>query len=204
MEPPTSMGATKMQNYTVTVASKPRIKKALLEFKIKLDDATSDQDAVAFNNDIDKLPEFKDLLTNLSIGDTVAFVGFENFNNYKGCKEIVIKSPDISRNLTYEEAMAIPSPDLIPVEERTMPDRKYTYFDKRANKNISFWSDGIYAWIEGQKDKKQKMTYKFLDEVNKHMIDNHWLLPDWYSLEQIKVMQADPLQLQLMEEFATY
>lgn len=186
-----------MQNYTATVASKPKMKKALLEFKIKLDDSQSDKDAVAFNNDIDKLPEFKDLLINLAIGDTISFVGFENFNNYKGCNEIVIKSPDISPELTLEEIMSMPAKDLIAVDQRFMETKKYTFPDGNF-----FYSDGIYVWKTP--DHKVKATYKFIEGYNQRVTRDKWLIPDWFAVEQIKIMKEDPVQLKLAEAFSTW
>jgi hypothetical protein len=188
-----------MSNYTVTAATKPKLQAKSIYFKVKLDDQTLD--AVAFLKDLPS--DFKNVISNLNIGDTIAFVGRKKINPYTNREELVIQTP-AQTAMTVEEALSMPDKDLVPVEERVMPERKYTYFDKRVGKNISFWSDGLYAWLEGQKHKKQKMTYEFLEVVNNNMVDKHPLLPDWYSLETIERMKNDPLQIKLMEEFAIY
>lgn len=183
-----------MQNYTATVIKPLKVKKAMLEFQIKIDDST--QDAVAFFKDIDKLPEFKDSLVNLSVGDTISFIGFENFNNYKGSKEIVIKSAHI-KELTYEEAMAIPPKDLVPVDQRRMETKKYTFPDGKF-----FYSDGIDVWIKPQE--KVKATYKFIEGYNRMVTSDKWLIPDWFAHESLQMIVADPIQTKLAEAFSTW
>ena len=191
-----------MQNYTATIASPAKVKKALVEFKIKLDDDI-EQNAVAFFNDIDKHPEFKDKLLSLKTGDALEFNGFEKFNDYQQVNEIVIKST-ATKELTYEEAMAMPTPGLLPPEERRMEVKKYTFKHPKYKDPIVFWSDGIDVW---EKDKeKKKLTYEFLEKYNSMWPNqkDKWLLPDWYSLEQSQRTQADPIEMALMQEFATY
>lgn len=186
-----------MQNYTATIASPAKIKKALVEFKIKLDDDV-EHNAVAFFNDINKTPEFKDKLLSLKIGDALEFNGFEKFNDYQQVNEIVIKST-ATKELTYEEAMAMPTPGLLPPEERRMEVKKYTF-----KNGISFWSDGIEAWKENKL--KAKLTYEFLEAYNNSWPNqkDKWLTPDWYSIEQLQRTKADPLSMALLEEFSTY
>lgn len=184
-----------MQNYTATIASPAKIKKALVEFKIKLDDDI-EQNAVAFFNDINKNPEFKDKLLSLKIGDALEFNGFEKFNDYQQVNEIVIKST-ATKELTYEEAMATPTPGLLPPEERRMEVKKYTFPD-----GVSFWSDGIDAWKENKR--KAKLTYEFLEKYNSMVKEDKQLRPDWYSLEQIKRLKENKVQMALLEEFSTY
>jgi len=186
-----------MQNYTATIASPAKVKKALVEFKIKLDDDI-EHNAVAFFNDVDKNPEFKDKLLSLKTGDALEFNGFEKFNDYQQVNEIVIKSTAI-KELTYEEAMAMPTPGLLPPEERYMEVKKYTL----PNGDV-FWSDGIDAW--GKNKVKAKLTYEFLDKYNRMWPNqkDKWLLPDWYSIEQAKRMKADPVAMALSKAFSTY
>ncbi len=188
-----------MQNYTATVASPAKIKKALVEFKIKLDDDI-EHNAVAFFNDVDKTPEFKDKLLSLKIGDVLEFNGFEKFNDYQKVNEFIVKST-ATVELTYEEAMAMPTPGLLPPEERYMPDRKYTMIHPKSKQPTSFWSDGIYFWLEGQKHDKRKLTKKALDNYNNHVKRDEKLLPDWYSLE---TSPAEKAEMALLEEFSPY
>ena len=189
-----------MQNYIATIASPAKIKKALVEFKIKLDDDV-EQNAVAFFNDIDKHPEFKDKLLSLKTGDALEFNGFEKFNDYQQVNEIVIKST-ATKELTYEEAMAIPTPGLLPPEERRMEVKKYTFKHSKVKEPIVFWSDGIDAW--GGNKVKTKLTYSLVKTHNDHVTSDKWLLPDWFAIEEIKRMKEDALGMLLLEKLATY
>lgn len=189
-----------MQNYTATIASPAKIKKALVEFKIKLDNDV-EQNAVAFFNDIDKHPEFKDKLLSLKTGDALEFNGFEKFNDYQQVNEIVIKSNAV-KELTYEEAMATPTPGLLPPEERRMEVKKYTFKHPDANGSIVFWTDGIDAW--GENKVKTKLTYSLVKTHNNHVTSDKWLLPDWFAIEEIKRIKEDTLSMALLEKFATY
>jgi hypothetical protein len=190
------MEATKMPNFTVTVSTMPTVKEKSLAFKAAIEDQTID--AVAFFKDLDSA--FKDTLTALQIGDTVAFAGRQKMNKYTGKEEIVIEKPfdsNISRDLTYEEAMALPSPDLIPVDQRYMETKKYSFPDGNF-----FYSDGICIWKNPQE--KVKATFAFIKEYNRRVTRDSWLIPDWFTLESIQQMKADIIEDRLTQVFATY
>ena len=118
------------------------------------------------------------------------------------------ESYEPAKELTVEEALMVPDPNLEPLEERTLPERKYAFKDPRNNQIVEFWSDGLYAWKQGHKDKKAKLTYEFLEKYNSYCKAENHLKPDWYSVEQakrmIQVQEENPSIKSLLEEYATY
>ena len=97
----------------------------------------------------------------------------------------------------------MPTPGLLPPEERRMEVKKYSFKHKDAKDPIVFWTDGIDAW--GENKKKVKLTYDFVIGYNQNTIDsNKWLLPDWFSLEQDERLKEDKLGMALLKGFATY
>jgi len=163
--------------YTGTITKHPKTTSKTSFFMFKNEDAKQAIPVVGFFEDFEdayaqKVREFK-------LNDTVTFVGRERTNKGTGRTEIVIEGP-VAKQLTYDEAMSIPSPDLIPVSERVLPERKYKF---KVDKNEkAFWSDGIYVWIDGEKNNKEKLSYELVEIYNRHVTSEHWLLPDWFSL----------------------
>jgi hypothetical protein len=181
-----------MHTFQVTITSMPMIKEKSLAFKVSHEDETFN--AIGFYKDLQ--PEFKNTLLALEVGDTIAFAGRKKLNKYTGMEELIIEKPAQVQQIVVEP--------LVPVEERIMPDRKYSYLDPRTKQKQEFWSDGIYAWREGQKNKKAKLTYNFLENYNNLVVSDKWLIPDWYAVEMAKKMQENELHNKLMAEFATY
>ena len=179
-----------MHTFQVTITSMPMIKEKSLALKVSCEDESFN--AIGFYKDLQ--PEFKTTLLALEVGDTIAFVGRKKLNKYTGMEEIVIEKP----------AQVYVAEEIVPLDQRVMPDRKYSYMDPRNKQKQEFWSDGIYAWREGQKDKKAKLTYSFLENYNNLVVSDKWLIPDWYAVEMAKKMQENELHLKLMAEFATY
>lgn len=103
--------------------------------------------------------------------------------------------------VSIEEVLTVVDDNLKPLEERMLPERKYAYKDPKANQIIEFWSDGLYAWKQGHKDKKAKLNYEFLETYNTYCKAEDALLPDWYSVAQAEKLKNEQ---NLIDEFAPY
>ena len=187
------MGKPPMSNFTVTAATKPNVKAKSIFFKVTMPDTNQTMDVVAFFKDIDKMPDFKSTLASLQIGDTFSFAGRQKVNSYTGKDELVIEGP-LRNEMTVEQALSTPEPNLPPVEERRQEVKKYTFPDGNF-----FWSDGIEAWRGN--GRKAKLTYDFINAYNTRVSTDKWLNPDWYALEHIKrALDSE----KLLNELAVY
>lgn len=184
-----------MDNFSVTLTSMPKHKSTSVFFTGTLNDTTDSKfGIVGFFKDFNA--ELKESILTLKVGDIFEFRGRKKMNSYSGKEEIIIEGP-MHDELSFEEAMAMPSADLIPVEERRMETKKYTFPDGKF-----FYSDGIDVWIKP--DHKVKATYKFVEGYNQRVTRDKWLIPDWFAVEQIKIMKEDPIQVLLAEAFSTW
>ena len=82
-----------------------------------------------------------------------------------------------AKELTAEEAMSMPDPNLKPLNERTMEVKKYSLPDGKF-----FWSDGLDWWVEKNGPRK-RLTRALVKAYNSQVTSQHWFLPDWYSLD---------------------
>lgn len=107
-----------------------------------------------------------------------------------------------------QEALSMPNEELLPLEERTLPDKKYSFVHPKNKETVTFWSDGIYFWLEGEKHDKKKMNFKFIENYNSCVTLDKALLPDWYTVQVaqnlIKEQQDNSKMAALLDDFATY
>lgn len=113
-----------------------------------------------------------------------------------------------AKELTVEETLSMPNEELLPLEERTLPDKKYSFVHPKNKETVTFWSDGIYFWLEGEKHDKKKMNFKFIENYNSCVTSDKALLPDWYTVQVaqnlIKEQQDNSKMAALLDDFATY
>lgn len=180
--------------YTGKLAKSPKITDKSIFFVLEPENAKS-LAVIGFFKNLDndyiaKLREFK-------ANQEVTFLGREHTNSKSGAKEIIIEGP-VVEEVSVEDALNTPV-NLVPLEERTLSDRMYKFMHGKTE--VAFWSDGIYAWKDGHKDKKAKMTYDFIDKYNSTVTSDKWLLPDWYVIEVAKINETNKA---LTDEFAVY
>jgi hypothetical protein len=181
-----------MKTYPAVITKVPKVGKSFIIGEASVDGEKIP--VVAFNN----LPNaVKQSVLALEADQSIYLKGRIDLNAKMGKRFIIEQVDDAA---PQEQAPV----EIIPVEERVMPDRKYSFVDPRTKQKQEFWSDGIYAWREGQKDNKAKLTYSFVENYNNLVTADKWLMPDWYAIEMAKKMQEDKLQIKLMEEFAIY
>lgn len=190
--------------YVGTVTKEPKVSAKAIFFLLKLEDAKT-VPVVGFFHRLDA--KYVDTLRTLAIGAEVEFMGTKNYNSKYNREEVAIDGP-VVKEMTVEEALMMPDLNLVPVEERVLPERKYKFKHPKYKEEVSFWSDGFYVWHEGQKDKKQKVTYEFLQGYNKHVTLDKQLLPDWYTLETSRRYQAEleanPRLAAILDELSVY
>lgn len=190
--------------YTGTIAKQPKTTAKTLFFMFKQDNGKS-MPVVGFFEDFEHA--YAQEVRGFKLNDTVTFVGRERTNKQTGKTEIVIEGP-VVKEMTVEEALAMPDPNLLPVEERTLPERKYKFKHPKYKEEQVFWSDGIYAWYEGKKHEKAKLTFDFVQQYNDKVTSDKQLSPDWYTIEVAKRHQAEldanPRLSALLDELAVY
>jgi hypothetical protein len=190
--------------YTGTIAKQPKTSAKTLFFMLKQDNGKSIP-VVGFFEDFEDA--YAQEVRGFKLNDTVTFVGRYHTNRQTGKAEIVIEGP-VVKELTVEEALAMPDPNLAPVEERVLPERKYKFKHPKYKEEVVFWTDGFYIWTEGKKDKKEKLTYEFIQGYNKHVTSDKWLSPDWYTIEVAKRHQAhldaNPRLAAIVDELSVY
>lgn len=189
--------------YTGTIAKQPKTSAKTLFFMLKQDNSKSIP-VVGFFEDFEdayaqEVRKFKE-------NDTVTFVGRQHTNKQTGKAEIIIEGP-VVEEVSVEDALNTPV-NLVPLEERFIPERKYTFIHPKSKQPASFWSDGIYMWIEGQKHEKVKLNKDALDKYNSVVTSDKWLMPDWYAIEVAKAhkaeLDANPKVATLLEELSVY
>jgi len=136
--------------------------------------------------------EALEVLKSIKVEDIITFVGRKNFNPQGNKLELLLDSlskiGDISHEepyISYEEAMAMPTKDLVPLYERKLDNTKYTFPN-----GTSFYSDGLELWTE-KNGPQRKLTHQFIEEYNNQVTMDKWLLPDWYSSETVKKVMRD-------------
>jgi hypothetical protein len=188
--------------YTGTIVKEPIIQDKKITTAIKINNASNPIQMITF-------PEYRDAeLINtvkaFKINDEVIIYGKEELNRTTRERQIIINKAyfaDAKQAIKSMDEAPAPA-DISPtrqVEDKPLEVKKYTFPDGKF-----FWSDGINAWREGHKDKAAKLTYDFVDKYNRMVTSDKWLKPDWFILESIERMKNDPVQIKLMEEFATY
>jgi len=183
--------------YTGKIAKSPKITDKSIFFVLEPENAKSLAIIGFFKSlDADYIAE----LRQFELNQEVTFLGREHTNNKSGAKEIIIEGP-VVKEMTVEEALMMPDPNLAPVEERTLPDHKYSFKHPKSKEEIVFWSDGIYFWTQGNKSDKRKLNYDFINTYNSYVKSDKWLMPDWYTIE---VAKANATSKALTDEFAVY
>lgn len=190
--------------YSGTVTKAPKVSAKTIFFLLKLEDKKT-VPVVGFFHRLDD--KYANDLRNLNVGQSVEFMGTKNYNSKFNREEVAIDGP-VVKQMTVEEALAMPDPNLVPVEERFLPERKYTFIHPKSKQSASFWSDGIYMWIEGQKHEKVKLNKDALDKYNSVVTSDKQLLPDWYTIQVAKEYQAEldanPKVAALLDELSVY
>lgn len=187
--------------YTGKVAKSPKVTDKSIFFVLEPENAKS-LAVIGFFKNLDK--EYIAKLREFKANQEVTFLGREHTNNKTGAKEIIIEGP-VVEEISLEDALNTPV-NLVPLEERTLADRKYKFMHGKTE--VVFWSDGIYAWKDGHKDKKAKMTYDFVETYNHKVTSDNWLMPDWYAIEVAKrhqaALNANSKVAALLEEMSVY